>query len=82
MADKRSVSITAHATTGTLKVDGNDLTDAVRGVDISLRAGHLPVIHLDLVILDLESVTTDAKVFIPDATREALIALGWTPPEE
>ncbi len=64
-----------------VEVGGFDLTNAVRAVRIDSAVGQVTELYLDLVIL--ESTTFDGEVVVqlPDATHEALVKLGWTPPE-
>jgi len=66
--------------TGTVELDGRQLP-GVRAVTLSASVDKVPVLELDLIAYE---VTTDAEaeVVIPDRTREALLALGWTPPVE
>lgn len=61
-------------------VNGHDLTDAVCGVSVTSRAGHLSEVELDLRVYMVDTYGDGAEVLIPPATRDALIALGWTPP--
>lgn len=63
-----------------LLVGGEDVSKAVRAIDLHVGVGKLPVVTLDLVVLEGE-IDTAATVEIPDKTHEALIGLGWTPPQ-
>lgn len=65
---------------GMIKIDGVDLSHATRGVRLTSQVGSLTELELDLVVLT--EVTADVRVAIPQATRDALTELGWTPPEE
>ena len=62
-------------------VDGKDLANGCRAIQLNGEAADLPKLTLDLL---LSEITFDGQVraWIPDGTREALIALGWTPPAE
>lgn len=66
---------------GSIVVDGHDLSNITRGFTFTASVDEMPrlTVHLDLV-----DVIADGEVRcdVPPETREALIALGWTPPEE
>ncbi|GIH91967.1 hypothetical protein ACFFMN_33835 [Planobispora siamensis] len=48
---------------------------------MSLNAGEVPAMELEMRILELDRIELEeAELYIPDDTRDALIALGWTPP--
>lgn len=70
--------------TWSIKVDGHEIADAVRRGSASLDLGgdaDIPVLSVDLVAYPASVDAPDALVRLPDATRDALVALGWTPPE-
>lgn len=63
-------------------VDGHDISHAVRAVTWESEVGHRPRLLLDLDVYDVTSLSSqDTEIRIPDDTRDALIKLGWTPPE-
>lgn len=64
-----------------IRVDGHDLTNAVRAVNVDSTAVDKPRVTLDLLVHPVE-VRGETTVHIPDATRDALVALGWTPPAD
>jgi hypothetical protein len=64
-----------------LAVDGHDISHGVSTLTMRLESGSLPVVELELGIVEIERVEAEeAELYIPDATRDALITLGWTPP--
>lgn len=69
---------------GTYRVllDGEDIAPAVRAVTVEATGrDELPRVALDLAIVELGTVSLpEASVYIPDATRDLLVKLGWTPP--
>lgn len=68
---------------GTVTVDGHDLSRAVQRVSVNLAAGGTAEIELDLAVLEVTRLNVlGAQVVIPGDTRDALVKLGWTPPEE
>ncbi|MET9965443.1 hypothetical protein ABZZ80_05830 [Streptomyces sp. NPDC006356] len=66
---------------GRVSIDGHDISKAIRSIRFDGDAGMHPRVTLDLHIHDVTTVSSEGtEVLIPDATAEALIALGWTPP--
>lgn len=79
----RSARITLEKGRGTVEVGGVDVTRAVQGLVLSAEDGSMPVLTLDLRLVELSQLeSNETVVHIPTATHEALVALGWTPPEE
>lgn len=62
-----------------LEVEGTDVKDGVSAADLRLRPGEIPELKLDVAAFEVE-VDGEARVILPDATRETLVKLGWTPP--
>lgn len=65
---------------GGVKIAGHEVA-SVTAFDI--HAGHdgVPVITLTLVDSGaLKLLLESGQVRVPDATRDALVSLGWTPP--
>ncbi|MER6942506.1 hypothetical protein ABT294_00660 [Nonomuraea sp. NPDC000554] len=64
-----------------LHVDGQDLSRGVRSLQMSLDPGDAPRIELEMGIVEVEQMEFETPhLYISDATRDALVALGWTPP--
>lgn len=63
-------------------VGDHDISHAVHSLTLHASATHLPVLQVELRMATVESSTDDTRVEVvmPDATRAALVALGWTPP--
>jgi hypothetical protein len=74
-------TVTADAD-GTYRVtlDGHDLTTALRGVSFGVGAECTPYVELDLAAAAMDASFTPEAVHLTAPTRDALIALGWTPP--
>lgn len=77
-----TLRITQSGVDQTVRLDDVDITHALRGVTLKVEAGSLPVAELDAVLFDVDTVAEGAIIHVPDETRAALVALGWTPPEE
>lgn len=72
------------ATSATVRVDGVDISHALTGLTITAGAGEGPTATLDLAIHEESGhhvTATDVRLRVPDDTRDALVALGWTPPD-
>lgn len=77
------VKITTKGPVGRIEVDGVDISDAVKlGAVLRLPVdrGEAAVLSLDLMLWRHETAAADVRLQMPEATREALIVLGWTPP--
>ena len=68
---------------GGVRIGGHDVTNAVTAFNVYAPADGLPVVTMTMVgagALRLLLGNGAAEVRIPDETRQALVALGWTPP--
>lgn len=82
MARKYDVEITMDGVRGRVVVDGQDLSKGVRGFALRGGVGEITALELDLNLIDVTRVSsTSTEILIADEASEALIALGWTPPE-
>ncbi|WP_119728354.1 hypothetical protein [Thermomonospora amylolytica] len=66
---------------GTVEIDGHDIAPVTRALHLAAAVGEIPTLYLDLAI-DLVEVDGEVTVTIPEGTRRALVALGWTPPAD
>jgi hypothetical protein len=66
---------------GTVEVAGHDVSLSVTALQLDHRAGHRPLLRLELLLQELD-VEGEMQAFVPDETAAALVALGWTPPGE
>ncbi|MFZ3473098.1 hypothetical protein ACODT3_10810 [Streptomyces sp. 4.24] len=64
-----------------VELDGQDISCSLSGLAFSIDLDDRPRAVLDVVLKDLSTSVENPKVVVPDATRELLIRLGWTPPE-
>jgi len=64
-----------------VELNGVKVEDSIRGLTVTMRAGDLPRLELDPVVVDVSVELGDAQVYVSPATRHLLIMLGWTPPE-
>lgn len=72
--------LTLRPGTGEVIVDGQTI-GGVRDLDLNASAREIPRLTLDLLLAEVE-IDGEMEVLVPESTREALIALGWTPPLE
>ncbi|MFD5057421.1 hypothetical protein [Streptomyces sp. NPDC058394] len=75
----RTASIHLNGPTGTVILDGQDISHCIRGFTLTADAGDIPTLDLDVVLHEAD-VEGQALVHIPARTAELLTALGWTPP--
>ncbi|MFJ3037721.1 hypothetical protein [Streptomyces tendae] len=64
-----------------VELDGHDISNALRGLSLNLDSSPVAEARLDVIA---EDVSTHAEVLVclPDATKDLLVRLGWTPPAE
>lgn len=72
--------LSSHGYAGTVHLDGQDISRAVRDVTVKMRAGDVPQVTLGLAVHTLDESDIDAEVRISEDTRTLLSRLGWTPP--
>jgi hypothetical protein len=77
---KASISVDGSGL-GSLILAGIDCSNAVRGFCITSVVGDVPKLEITLNMAEIDTSWGDVKVILPQETRAALIALGWTPPE-
>lgn len=66
---------------GTVLVDGVDISQALTGITLKASADEPHEVTLRLA-MDRVDATVEAAATVPRETRDALVALGWTPPAE
>lgn len=75
-----AVRLSVNGARGTIEVDGHHMP-GVRSATITTGIDHAPVLELELALGMAEAELLDgAHVEVDDDTRDALEALGWTPP--
>jgi hypothetical protein len=78
-----TLRITSEARTmAKIELDGTDVSNAVKGLTLTMKPGQLPTAVLEIPVVDLSSEPGEANVHISDATRDLLVQIGWTPPTE
>lgn len=69
-----------------VKLDGEDISKAIRSLSINAEAGQIPEVELQLAVFEIEVGgppelgMAETKIRIFDETVELLKRLGWTPP--
>lgn len=66
---------------GHIEIGGHDISHMVTAVNLHAYGHGAPIIQLDLAIRRRAAYAGPAQVLLDDATRDALIDLGWTPPD-
>ena len=85
MSNNHRLAITAQAPgeRSTITIDGHDISNALTGLTLEIGVGKVPTATLDLLLIDTtEYQDAETRILIPEATRDTLVALGWTPPEQ
>jgi hypothetical protein len=65
-----------------VEVDGVDISRALIGLSLNIRAGDMPSVVLDVIVEEVPTQLDEVRAYLPDATKELLVRLGWTPPVE
>jgi hypothetical protein len=64
-------------------IDGVDIAHGIAGLSLRMSVGDVPRVALDLDLIDVTELgSIEAEVMLTPAAHKALVALGWTPPEE
>ncbi|MFI6251506.1 hypothetical protein [Streptomyces sp. NPDC051016] len=65
-----------------VELDGVDISNALLGLSLNVRAGDMPTVVLDVVAKKIPAELDEVRAYLPDATKDLLVRLGWTPPAE
>lgn len=65
-----------------VELDGVDVSRALLGLTLRLRAGDMPTAVLDVIAEEIPTELAEVRACLPEATKDLLIRLGWTPPVE
>lgn len=66
---------------GAVEVDGHDISAAARTVRVTAGADQATSVSVDLAV-EVAEVDGQARVTVPAPVAEALVVLGWTPPDQ
>lgn len=84
MTSPNSSSVLVHVEAdgrGSVLVDGYDISHVVEGLQLAVKPGRPSQLILDVrVDRAVHSALGRHEVHLPEATHDALVALGWTPP--
>lgn len=65
-----------------VEFDGVDISRALIGLSLNIKGGEMPTVTLDVIAEELPTQLDEIRAYLPDATKELLVRLGWTPPAE
>lgn len=69
--------------TAEVLLNGHDIASALTDLTLTMGVGNVPTAKLRLLLIDTtEFQDAETQILIPDATRDLLVTLGWTPPGE
>lgn len=80
MTELPSARISLDGSNGEIQIDGAYLP-GVTAIRMDARVGRPPILIVELALLDATADMSETAVIVPEATRDALVALGWTPPK-
>ena len=83
MADGHTVRIrtTRFGMQDEVEVGGVRIEKGLRSYELQASVNEMPRLVIDFAVLDVAEVSAEGvQLYIPPATVEALVALGWTPP--
>lgn len=64
-----------------VELDGHEISHALTGLRLNLDTSPIGEVRLDVIAEEVQT-HTDVIVLLPEATKELLVRLGWTPPAE
>ncbi|MCX4703874.1 hypothetical protein [Streptomyces sp. NBC_01373] len=65
-----------------VELDGQDVAKALTGLSLRLDGGPVVTAVLDVVAEEIPNDLGEVRAWLPDATKDLLVRLGWTPPAE
>lgn len=68
-------------TRSSIVIDGHDISNHVRSINLSATPGRLPRLEIELVVMDVTALGEQTTVRIDPGTVELLQRSGWTAPE-
>ena len=68
--------------TGKVLVDGQDVSNAIRGVTIRAAVGEMTTAELDVIAPAGITFDGPARITITPEVRAIMLAAGWTPPTD
>ncbi|MFE2021313.1 hypothetical protein ACFW9O_25025 [Streptomyces sp. NPDC059499] len=67
---------------GSITVGGTDISKGVSAITWRSSLDEYPSMELELRVFDVTTLSSeDTEILIPEETAQALIAIGWTPPD-
>ncbi|MFD0885755.1 hypothetical protein ACFQ08_14485 [Streptosporangium algeriense] len=78
---KLSITGMPHRTDYRLELDGHNIARGLRRAVLDLDPSGVPTLELEIRVHELERLDVEeVQVLLPEATRDLLTRLGWTPP--
>ena len=81
----RTIAISGQPYDPQIHVDGSNISPGVRNITVRYERNHHPTVEIEIdahmvELTELGVREPDFAISLPSEAREALIALGWTPP--
>ncbi|MGW4670086.1 hypothetical protein [Streptomyces sp. NPDC004324] len=65
-----------------VELDGVDISPSLIGLTLTIHAGDMPSAVLNVIAEEIPTELDEVRAYLPDATKDLLVRLGWTPPAE
>ena len=78
---KAEIAVGGTGDTGTVLVDGRDISHFTRRLQLTTGVGEVTRLELELLATKGAAVFAAADVSVDEETAAFLIELGWTPPK-
>ncbi|MGW8703502.1 hypothetical protein ACWGOK_42475 [Streptomyces eurythermus] len=80
---RHNVEISVEGSRGQVLIDGHDIARCVTNLTFTAGIGQdVPTLTLDLNLIDVTRLgSPETEVLLGQGAEEALVRLGWTPPQ-
>ncbi|MEV4093791.1 hypothetical protein [Streptosporangium saharense] len=78
---KLSITGMPYRTDYRLELDGHNVAHGLRRAVLDLDPSRVPTLELEIRVHEIERLDAEeVQVLLPEATRDLLTRIGWTPP--
>lgn len=75
------ITIGSTGANGEVELDGQRISNMVRGFTLHGSVHEVTRLELDVVLLEGAEVDAEPNVVVPQVTHDLLVMLGWKPPD-
>jgi hypothetical protein len=65
-----------------VEFDGHDIARALSSLTLNIDSSAMATATLNVIAEEVPGEFGEVRAYLPDATRDLLVRLGWTPPAE